>query len=582
MSAGYVAALYSKERTAAAVQRKLCEIGGLMLETGLKYVGNLSMQVAGECKWEQATDMSVFERMLSEISATYINLSTTDLKKVLRKDFVRLSQALGVDGCILYIREEDRGKVQVMRPFVWFFDEYQESNKPLREWLEKGPTINSEDFHCLFNTWNMGKPSPWTLPDGLPKEAIKEKQSLTNNAVKSTLGVPISFAGSLGGVINVSTTVSCRVWPKSFVPRLRLFGEVFVNAIMRKKSEEKLQEAFYEIKELKERFEADYLYLKEEIEGGYDLEGIVGKSRALKKILLKVKLVAPTDVTVLILGETSTGKGLIARAVHDLSGRGERPLIQVNCAALAPNIIESELFGHEKGAFTGATARRLGRFETAKGTTLFLDEIGDLPLELQPKLLRVLEGGEFERMGGDETMHTDVRLIAATSRDLAREVAEGRFRSDLWYRLNIFPIVIPPLRDRLDDIPLFVQHFVWKYSMGLKRKIRSIPTETIKILQSYSWPGNIRELSNVIERAVITNSCGNLRVEIPRHHENDNTGEKIKPLNDYEREYILNVLKKTDWRIKGAGGAAQLLDINPETLRSRMKKLDIKRSTLAI
>ncbi len=530
-------------------------------------------------KGQQTGNLSDFERLLSEISATYINISIEELENVMRDDFRRLTQALGFDACILYMSDEPLGTFSKMAPLVWFIDEKQKSNRPMLTWLKKNPILDSRKFSYSFKKWYQGKSVAWVGFDNCPREAKEEEILSKELRFKSCLSIPLSFAGSISGIITVATVPSHRTWPEDMTSRIRIFGEVFINALMRKQSEEKLKRALLEIKELKERFEADYLYLKEEIRGEDDFEGIVGKSEALKKILLKIKQVAPTNATVLILGETGTGKGIIASAIHDLSACGNRPLMQVNCAALAPSIIESELFGHEKGAFTGAVTRRLGRFEAAKGTTLFLDEIGDLPFELQPKLLRVLEEGEFERMGGNETIHTDIRLIAATSRDLEKEVAEGRFRSDLWYRLNIFPIFVPPLRERLDDIPLFVKYFVKKYAKSVRKSFESIPVETIKSLQNYSWPGNVRELSNIIERAIITSPDGNLRVETPKNYEKlPRKTHNLKQLvNNVEREAILKALEESDWVIRGKNGAARLLGFTPSTLRYQLNKLNIKK-----
>ncbi|HEX9911465.1 MAG TPA: sigma 54-interacting transcriptional regulator, partial [Desulfatiglandales bacterium] len=387
--------------------------------------------------------------------------------------------------------------------------------------------------------------------------------------------IPITLEGSTAGAFTVVTTRHHRTWSDDLIPRLRLFGEVFINAIARKRSEERLREALSEIRKLKDRIEADYVYLREEIKLEHDFCDIVGKSDALKKILLKVRQVAPTNATVLILGETGTGKGLIARAIHNASARKERPLIQVNCAALAGSLIESELFGHEKGAFTGAQANREGRFELANGTTLFLDEIGDLPIELQPKLLRVLHEGEFERVGGSTTIKTDVRIIAATNKDLEKEVEAGRFRRDLWYRLSVFPIHVPPLRERLQDIPVFVDFFLDRYGKWIGKKFDMVDQKTLKGLQAYSWPGNIRELENLIERAVITSSAGVLQIDVPRDRAVPKT--RNGTLEEIERSYILEVLNDTYWRINGPNGAASRLGLNPSTLRSRMKNLDISR-----
>jgi formate hydrogenlyase transcriptional activator len=391
--------------------------------------------------------------------------------------------------------------------------------------------------------------------------------------------LPIRFSGFIAGILNICTTRAYRTWPENLIPRLRLFGEIFVNALMRKQSEEKLQKALSEIQELKERFEADYLYLTEEINLEHDFGGVVGQSKSLRNILVKVKQVAPTNVTVLVLGETGVGKGLIARAIHNASSRNDRPLMQVNCAALAPSLIESELFGHEKGAFTGATTRRLGRFEAAKGTTLFLDEIGDLPQELQPKLLRVLEEGEFERVGGSNTIRTDVRVIAATSKDLEQEVNAGRFRRDLWYRLNIFPIFVPPLRERIEDIPLFVTHFVDICAKRVGKRIDATPVQVVQTLQAYSWPGNIRELKNVIERAVIISPDGNLSVEMPVVPTGSVHGANVfkRAVQQAGRKQILKALEESRWVIEGSKGAALRLGLSPGTFRYHVRKFGIKR-----
>jgi chemotaxis protein methyltransferase CheR len=290
--------------------------------------------------------------------------------------------------------------------------------------------------------------------------------------------------------------------------------------------------------------------------------------------------VATIDSTVLILGETGTGKELIARAIHRTSLRHQRPLVKVNCATLPINLIESELFGHEKGAFTGAMAIKTGRFELADNTTLFLDEIGELPLELQAKMLRAVEDGEFERLGGSKTIKVNVRIIAATNRNLEKEMKEGRFREDLWYRLNVFPITMPPLSERKEDIPSLVSHFVDQYNRQLGKSIEKIPRRVIQTLKGYSWPGNVRELKYVVERAVINSSGSTLRLADSLEKLPDTTPRKkdaLKPLAEMEREYILRVLDRVGWKVEGKSGAAEVLDMNPGTLRSRMKKLGIRR-----
>lgn len=350
---------------------------------------------------------------------------------------------------------------------------------------------------------------------------------------------------------------------------------------IRKEGAIKLQNAYSEITELKAQLEADRTYLREEIKLEHNYENIIGNSDMLKYVLFRAEQVAPADTTVLILGETGTGKELIARAIHNASPRRERPLIKVDCASLPANLIESELFGHEKGAFTGAVEKRVGRFELANGATLFLDEIGELPLDLQSKLLRVLQDGEFERLGSSQTLRTDVRVIAATNRNLEEDVRKKHFRMDLWYRLSVFTISVPPLRERSEDIGLLVNYLIKNFEKKLGKRIKSVPTHFLTKLQNYSWPGNVRELENVIERAVINTQGDTLQLEDVLNANQTGDAESpdlpIKSLEEIEREHILLTLTKTNWKIHGKDGAAVLLDINPSTLRGRMRKHGIHR-----
>ncbi len=333
--------------------------------------------------------------------------------------------------------------------------------------------------------------------------------------------------------------------------------------------------ALSEIKKLKENLEAERAYLQEEIKLGYDHENIIGQSDGINYVFYKIEQIARSNTIVLVLGETGTGKELVARAIHDLSLRKGRALMKVNCAALPSNLIESELFGHEKGAFTGAHTRHLGRFEVADGTTLLLDEIGELPLELQAKLIRVIQEGAFERLGSSHTTKVDVRIIAATNRNLEEEVRSGRFREDLWYRLNVFPVTVPPLRDRLDDIPLLVEYYVKKISKRMGKFIEIIPTRVMNVLQTYQWPGNVRELENVLERAVINSSGPKLRLvdQLKTRQKDLSTSEET--LETVEREHIVRILNQTQWKVSGKNGAAEILGLNRSTLRARMRKLGI-------
>jgi len=308
----------------------------------------------------------------------------------------------------------------------------------------------------------------------------------------------------------------------------------------------------------------------------HDFDDIIGESETLMHSLYRIDQVAQLDSTVLLEGETGTGKELFALAIHNKSNRKNKPFVKVNCASLPVNLIESELFGHEKGAFTGAVQRQIGRFELAHKGSIFLDEIGELPIEIQSKLLRVLQEGEFERIGSSKTIKVDVRIIAATNRNLEKQISKKLFRKDLYYRLNVYPITIAPLRDRITDIRLLAEHFVKQFNRKMGKKVNRISKKTIKQLQDYPWPGNIRELENIVERAIIISHSTSLVVEQlqkPNLSEND----KLLPLAEYERQYIIKILEKTYWRVDGQNGAARILDMHPETLRSRMRKLDIKR-----
>ena len=333
-----------------------------------------------------------------------------------------------------------------------------------------------------------------------------------------------------------------------------------------------------ELQKLKEEFGECVPHVEDELPNESRFEEIVGRSPALQRVLRQVEVVAPTDSGVLIQGETGTGKELIARAIHNLSGRLDRPFVKVNCAAIPSGLLESELFGHEKGAFTGAVMRKPGRFEVADKGTLFLDEVGDIPLELQSKLLRVLQEREFERLGSTRTQQVDVRVIAATHRDLKQMVEEGTFRSDLYYRLHVFPLTVPPLRDRREDIPLIVRHFVDKYAKRMNRCIETIPAKTMEVFTSYSWPGNIRELQNLIERAVILSPGISLRApleELKQEMTTPASGTNLSTLEEMEREHVLRALRESNWVTGGPNGAAARLGMKRTTLAYRIRKLKI-------
>ena len=350
-----------------------------------------------------------------------------------------------------------------------------------------------------------------------------------------------------------------------------------------------LQGALNEVEQLKAQLQAENTYLREEIRLEHNFDDIISRGKPLKTVLTQIEQVAPTDASVLILGESGTGKELIARAVHNRGKRSHRPLVKVNCASLPSNLIESELFGHEKGAFTGALAKKIGRFELADKGTIFLDEIGEMPLDLQAKLLRVLQEGEFERLGNPHTTKVDVRVIAATNRPLEQAVKAGNFREDLYYRLNVFPITSPPLRDRKEDIGVLVTHFLHKFSGKMGKAIGQVSQDAMNAMEAYHWPGNVRELENTIERAVILaqdealtlNDLPELRAfSLEKSDPLNVSSHTLHTLEEVERTHIKNVLKESKWAIEGTGGAASILGLNASTLRSRMQKLGIKKPSL--
>ena len=510
-----------------------------------------------------------FEKFLTDLSARLVALPTEQVDDEIRGALKKVLRFFEIDRCSLLRLLPCRTQWQVTHNA----DAAGDSPFPV-----------ATSLPVSIVPWAAGKlmdsreTFSFATLDDLPAEAAVDKQTMELWKIRSGLYIPIAALRSSEYSLGISSAETDRVCPKEYVPRLRLLGELFVNALERSVGEQFLRERLEEIQRLKSQLEKENVYLREEIRAEQGFRNIVGSSDVLQYVSFRVRQVAPTDATVLILGETGTGKGMAAHAIHELSARRDRPMITVNCAALPANLIESELFGREKGAFTGAHARQVGRFEVANGGTIFLDEIGEMPLELQAKLLRVLQEGEFERLGSPRTIKVDVRVIASTARDLKAEIRSNRFREDLFYRLNVFPISMPPLRMRRDDIPLLVRHFIDKYARKIGRQIKTIPKAVMQSLQDYSWPGNVRELEHVIERAVITSTGPTL--QLADRLEGEAVHAKEEPPIDLaaiEREHILKVLKQTRWKVNGPGGAAALLNIHPSTLRFRLKKLGIER-----
>ncbi len=633
-----------------------------------------------------------FERLVADLSARFVNIPPEQVDSEIERGLQRILEFFQVDRCGLLRGAPDKATFQI-------------THACLAEGIPPVPV--GEDLSTAVFPWAYQKViiqhevlSVATL-DEMPPEASVDTQTYREWGIRSHLNIPIVVTGSQDYIISINAVRSERAWPEEYIPRLRLVGEIFVNALERQRAEgmlresearfrqmadatpvmiwmsgpdkgctylnegwldftgrtmeqelgdgwaegvhpddlqrcldtyvqafdarekfsmeyrlrrhdgeyrwiwdigvprfvpggsfegyigscidtterrrmeEQLEARLQEIEQLKERLERENIYLREEVKLQYGPEDIVGQSDAMKVVLAQAEQVAQTDSTVLILGETGTGKRLLARGIHNLSANKHRPLVTVSCASLPPTLIESELFGREKGAYTGALTRMVGRFEAADGSTLFLDEVGELPLEVQAKLLRVLQDGQFERLGSTKTVHVNVRLIAATNRDLAQDIQEGRFRKDLFYRLNVFPIVIPPLRERPEDIPVLVWTFVREFEKKMGKRIESIPKRSMEALERHPWPGNARELRNVIEHAMIVSSGKILDVRIPTV----TPGEAAPPqgLEDIERRHILSTLEKTGWRLAGLQGAAEILGIKRTTLQSKMEKLGIKR-----
>jgi formate hydrogenlyase transcriptional activator len=418
--------------------------------------------------------------------------------------------------------------------------------------------------------WVLEHREPLLTVDLQNPPSFLEHADLLKGGLRSAVSAPMAIKGRIIGTLNIGSRVPGQ-YGADDASLLAAIAEQVALAI------ENLL-AYEEIAALKARLEEEKVYLQEEVRTEAAFGDIIGESPAVLGVLASVRHVAKTDSTVLVTGETGTGKELIVRAIHDLSQRKDKLLVKVNCAALPAGVIESELFGHEKGAFTGALMRKVGRFELANRGTLFLDEVGDLPLELQAKLLRVLQDGEFERVGGTQTLKVDVRLIAATNRDLERAVSEGRFRADLYYRLNVFPIVIPPLRERKQDIPRLVRHFAMLYASKMGKNVGNVSADVLERLTAYDWPGNVRELQNIIERTVILSPRGRFELgAVVAASSGGSSKPQTRSLEDVERQHIAAVLEETAWRVSGEHGAAKILGLKRTTLEARMKKLGIVR-----
>ena len=643
-----------------------------------------------------------FERLITDLSARFVNILPDQVDQQIERALGQLLEFFQVDRCGLLGLSPDLNHVHVTHAA------YSDDT-----WSVSGDIDLAEIFPWTYEQLVFQRrPVRINTLAELPEDAGKDRASYIAMHIRCLLDIPLIFEGRVSALIVINSTRNERTWPEEYVPRLQLLGEILINALERKKAEQKLRESeirlsltadaagamlwnldaasgqiwtsektreffgfaphsdmnlesflgvvhpedreklrriteetirsggensfeyrivqpdgsirwvytkglmqseshvatagligvslditrrkqdeenlrksYKEIFNLKSRLEEENFYLKSKINEPLTAKAIIGRSDAIQYVQYRVSQVSSMDTTVLILGETGTGKGLVARAVHEASRRKDRPLIHVNCAVLPANLIESELFGREKGAYTGAQSKQIGRFQLADKGTIILDEIAELPVELQAKLLRILEQGEFERLGNPRTINTDVRIIASTNRNLEEEIAKGRFREDLFYRLNVFPITVPPLRERVEDIPLIVDALIERLNKELGRHVSRVPQDVMHRLQSYRWPGNVRELENIIERAVIMSRGTELQLAEQLGFGLSHTAEMRNTtpvcLEDMERCHILKTLEALKWKIGGPAGAAQALGLKPSTLRSRMQKLHIHRPEIS-
>ena len=499
-----------------------------------------------------------FEALLADLSARFVHVPADQMDRMIEEAQRRIVQALGLDRSTLLQRSEDENDLVITHAWA------------VSSFAPQPGLFASRDFPWVYQTLLQQGIVRFATLEELPPEAAQDKESFRAIQQKSTLIFPLASSGRVFGALSFGALTAERGWPDVLVQRLQLMADIFTNALARQRNEQALRRALDDVTRLTQQLEAEDAYLREVVQA--QPSDIVGNSPALKRVLAQVDHVASTNAAVLLLGETGTGKELLAQLIRRRSRRGDRAMVKLNCAALPPTLIEAELFGREKGAYTGALTRQAGRFELAHGSTIFLDEIAELPLELQVKLLRVLEDGQLERIGSTTTLTVDVRVIAATNRDLGKLLADGKFREDLYYRLNVFPIAVPPLRERREDIPLLVWTFAKQYGAALGKPVERIAQETMETLRHYPWPGNIRELKNVIERAVILSEGSTLRVPVTPA-----VGPAALTLADAERTQIMAALEQTGWRIRGPAGAAALLGLKPTTLESRIKKLGLQR-----
>ena len=504
-----------------------------------------------------------FETLIGDLSSRFVNLEPERVDGAIQDAQREIVEALDLDrSSLLQLAKSGRTLV-----FTHYWTRPEFPSPPV-------PAVVAESFPWMLAKVLGGELVCVSSYDDLPEDT-PDRESLKQAGTKSNVTVPLTVGGRVVGALTFAAIRHERAWPPEIVKRLVLIGQVFANALARKQADTDLRRALEDNARLREQLTEENVYLQHEVRVLHGPSEVKGQSPAIQSALQQIDQVAPGTTTVLLIGETGTGKELFATALHDRSPRRSRPMIRINCAAIPAALVESELFGHEKGAFTGAVSRQIGRFELADQSTIFLDEIGELSSEVQVKFLRVLQEKQIDRLGGSRPIKVDVRVVAATNRDLEQAVAEGSFREDLYYRLNVFPIRVPPLRERQEDIPALVWSFVEEFSKAMGKRIDSVSKEQLAALQRYQWPGNVRELRNVIERAVILSTGPRLVVQLPPA--TAASRRRSARMDDVEREHIRDILESSGWRVRGTGGAAERLGLKPSTLESRMAKLDLRR-----
>jgi transcriptional regulator with GAF, ATPase, and Fis domain len=510
---------------------------------------------------EAEADVVELDRLLAQLSVTLINLPADRVEGAFRDALRRLGEALQLDGCTHCVI----GAEGTVSPQV----EWRRPGTP----PEAALVPEREAFPWTHASLRRGVAASFSCLDEIPHPV--DRQSYREAGIRSAAAMPLIVSDRAGGAVAFTMAREERAWPSEILHRLNVFATALGGVLTRLESEASHHRSLEDAERRRDQLRAENLYLRAEARERLGTGVVVGQSVAVRHLMALVQQVASTSSTVLLLGETGTGKELFATQIHELSPRRARPMVRVNCAAIPSALLESELFGREKGAYTGALARQVGRFELSDHSTIFLDEVGDLPLDVQVKLLRVLEERQVERLGSPKSIRVDTRIIAATHRNLEQRVTDGTFREDLFYRLNVFPIQVPPLRERPEDVPLLVWRFVEEFAKTFGKRIDAIPRENLAGLQRYSWPGNIRELRNVVERAMITATGPRLTIPVPAP--TVGAARRSELLVEVEKEHIQGVLTRTGWRIRGTGGAAERLGLRPTTLETRLAKLGLRR-----